>query len=254
MEHDIDLTKLVEELSNPANEEYFNYCYGKPKPPEVASYPVGSLKNHPDIILGGLTADRLKTVKGLREAEEQKLALERRFSETKDRLEVECGKLREEYNQTSRIYFRHRKRLSERIMEKEGQMYTIKANLDDQLSELRFKAFVLHWYDEVYHGEMFVDPQFSKMPEFGAKAFGEQIGRSYVFSILYRDQTHDSRPCPVSYALIVPAEKKELIKAIAQNPEVLIEVYRRVFKGFDNSQGKLRILEGPENRRFKDVA
>jgi len=77
---------------------------------------------------------------------------------------------------------------------------------------------------------------------------GFTVGQSYVFQLLYGDNTNDSRPDTyTTYGLLIPKDKVSVIcPRIEQDPRVLIDSFRKTFPECDNSKGTLAIGAGPK--------
>ncbi len=93
-------------------------------------------------------------------------------------------------------------------------------------------------------------------PEFKARVFGRKIYKSYLFEMHYPDRTNDRRNGNfVRYSLLVPEDEiQEIVPKISGNPELLIDLFRKAYKGHDNSEKRdTSITLDPDHISFKDV-
>jgi hypothetical protein len=79
--------------------------------------------------------------------------------------------------------------------------------------------------------------------QFEAKVFGKKRGSSYDIEMFYFDNTHDDRnACFARYAIAIPEDKIDgIVPKIKENPELLLDVFRKVYPGYDNSKGNMTI-------------
>ncbi len=91
-------------------------------------------------------------------------------------------------------------------------------------------------YDELYEN---LDKNFE------AVVFGNKVGSSYVFQMLFPDNTFDHRAgAHTIYALLIPKDKiADKVPKINQNPEILIKAFRNLFPKADQRKGKLKIVK-----------
>jgi hypothetical protein len=92
---------------------------------------------------------------------------------------------------------------------------------------------------------------------FIARVFGRKIGDSHVFEMHYLDRTHDIRAgSTATYTLLVPKnEIQKVVPEISNNPELLIDLFRKTYKGHDNSEknGKTQITIDVDKSIFRNV-
>jgi len=219
---DKDHEDLFEELMKP---EYFHSCFGKPG--GVGSYHMewtyykskGDISKHPDLAIGGPAGlSRKKELDETNAARKKREDLYSKYEKLRDR--------RESRHLIKRIF-------SNKPTEEEEETYIQFTEARDNVPKVwtivpRYLPFV----------------KWAKEKEYDARVIGIQIGSSFVFTLWYIDHTHDSRITGVYYRLAIPASKLPRIKLrIDKDPSILIKTYRKQYPGFDNSKGKLRIVE-----------
>jgi RecB family endonuclease NucS len=68
------------------------------------------------------------------------------------------------------------------------------------------------------------------------------------------DMTFDHRvDSTAEYALLIPKDEIQKVKHIAQNPDLLVKIFQKVFSQYDNSKGKMKIREGREYIKLSDI-
>lgn len=82
---------------------------------------------------------------------------------------------------------------------------------------------------------------------FLARVFGNPFEDSYLIQLTYLDPTGNTRSrhgIPFTYSLIVPKEEVPIVvPTIKSNPEILIELFTKVFPGLDKSTERGKKLE-----------
>jgi hypothetical protein len=211
------IEKIVQELvSNPV---YLHWCEA------VESFtkgykPKGNLSNHPDIYV----------------EEEEGIGYRIYRKKEHDQFNIlydEIDQLTEQLNKIGHDGFfgrkfmgspkkAKRKPLEDLIREKDNKMHKLHAELD---------IFPKHtWSGEEY----FVN---NRKPN-QSKVFGYNLGSSYIFSLHTWNKEHHE----ITYVLAIPSDKKqEIVPQIKQNPEILIEAFRKAYPELDQGQGIVRI-------------
>ena len=212
---------VIKELLRPM---YVHLCYGKcrgqliGKPYDVQDWTrfraKGSTEYHPDISRDGYFVKNSNNIKINKEISE--------LTAEKQKLEKKKFILR-------------KSRLNDKILALGNKIYALKkrkVNLD----VLKIPPGDLGGYKsfkEKYLGE-----------KFEATLIGRQIGKSYIFNLIYYDNTLDNRGYCISYGLLIPNQKiNSVVPLINKTPEIVIETFRKAYPGFDESEGKLRIVK-----------
>jgi len=127
----------------------------------------------------------------------------------------------------------------ERVSKKDGWLLRV-SNLHNGCAKRSKEADLL----KSYCGPEIWSREDTRGRNFEADVHGFDVEGSYVFVMTYPDNTHDDRiRVSVSYGLAVPPGEEETVRCIKDNPGLLIDVFRKVYPGYDNSEGKLRIVK-----------
>ncbi len=241
---------LIEELRSP---EYLHYCYGKAAKhsSEIGIVLSGDPSFHPDILVD---------VRGY--GGEKTFLYKKNTPEDLERLSAEIGATEGEISDLERrlglinkgpFGFIHRS------LTRRGEIKDIEYALCKKraaVEKLKMREQDPRFNPEPYlllEGHQVWGKDESSWPKpsdnFQAKVFGSRFMGSYIFSMYYPDNTNDNRGgAHVCYALAIPKDKiSEIVPKIAENPQLLIELFRSVYPDGDNSKGTLRIKEGADN-------
>ncbi|MBI2655226.1 hypothetical protein HYX06_02265 [Candidatus Woesearchaeota archaeon] len=125
--------------------------------------------------------------------------------------------------------------------------FIMKGLIGDRDSEFIRAMDIFSYYTKDTEHEVNLSFRFSPLKEpFLSRVIGDTTklisgGYDYVIRLVFKDDTLGLE-ANIRYVLLIPREEVSRVKPLIQNnPSIVIEVFKKVFPGYDRSSGRLKI-------------